>query len=479
MYKWLAIFYICFASLAIGQTIPAEKTIIKAFEAPPGTNEKDTAWLNVVNRIAFQYAERHPDSALLLLNKYLPLFKQVGYLNGETEALKIYGNLFQNKGDFRLSNEYYKQALEKARISGDEILIASVLNNIGISHMNRGNYAEALDHYGEALKMSEKKKNRFLESSTLNNIGTLYFFMGRYSESELHYKRMLQIAQENGLVENEILAYNNLADVKVEQKAIPEALEYVQKAYKMAALSLNTKMTEATARTLGRLYASIDSNQLALKYYSQSFQIAGERGYQLPFTQTMIGLARLYIEQNKPDSALMLAQNALKNGAAMGQVVLQRDAHELLSRLYETQGNPKEALNQFKAFKFFSDSLNNLGSERAAANLEAERELAQRELKFQKVTNTQRWVIFSAIAGLITLGIIVFLVTRNRNRLNLANQQLNASNKVMEAQKQQLEPRHYSFLWTIFQQSIRHSSLVTPGKVHAKKLLLWPAVDVQ
>ncbi|MCU0376465.1 MAG: ATP-binding protein [Chitinophagaceae bacterium] len=263
--------------------------------------------------------------------------------------------------------------------------------------------------------------------------------MGKYPESELHFKRMLQIAKENKLIGREILAYNNLADVKVEQKAISEALEYVQKAYEMATDSTYTEMIEATARTLGRLYASIDSNQLAYKYYSQSLAISGKKGYQLPLTQTMIGLARLYIKQNKPDSALALAHNALNNGAAMGQVVLQRDAHELLSILYENEGNSKEALEQYKAFKFFSDSLNNLGSERAAANLEAERELAKRELKFQKITNTQRWVIFSAIAGLITLGVIVLLVTRHRNRLNLANQQLNASNKVMETQKQQLE----------------------------------------
>ena len=439
MFKWLCILFICSSSLAVGQNHPADKTIQMAFEAVPGEAEKDTGWLNMVNRIAFQYAERHPDSALLLLNKYYPTFKQIGYLKGEAEALKIYGNLFQNKGNINLSNEYYQKALEKARLSADEMLVASVLNNIGISHMNHGEYAEALDQYGEALKMSEKQKNRFLESSTLNNIGTLYFFMGKYAESELHFKKMLQIAQENKLVESEILAYNNLADVKVEQKAISEALEYVQKAYQMASSSLNTKMTEATARTLGRLYASIDSNQLAFKYYSQSFAISGEKGYQLPLTQTLIGLARLYIKQNKPDSALALAQNALNNGAAMGQVVQQRDAHELLSLLYEKQGKATEALQQYKSFKFFSDSLNNLSSEKAAANLEAERELAIRELKFQKINNTQRWVIFSAIAGLVTLGIIVLLVNRHRNRLNLANQQLNASNKLMETQKQQLE----------------------------------------
>lgn len=439
MLKWLGILFICSIGSAKAQPLPVEKTIQSAFGAVPGEAEKDTGWLNTVNRIAFQYAERDPDSALLLLNKYLPTFKQIGYLKGEAEALKIYGNLYQNKGNVKLSNEYYQKALEKARISADEMLIASVLNNIGISHMNRGEYAEALDQYGEALKISEKRKNSFVESSTLNNIGTLYFFMGKYAESELHFKRMLQISKEHNLRESEILAYNNLADVKVEQKAISEALDYVQKAYQMASSSLNTKMTEATARTLGRLYASIDSNQLAFKYYSQSFAISGEKGYQLPLTQTMIGLARLYIKQNKPDSALALAQNALNNGAAMGQVVQQRDAHELLSLLYEKQGRAMEALQQYKSYKFFSDSLNNLSSERAAANLEAERELAKRELKFQKVTNTQRWVIFSAIAGLVTLGIIVFLVTRHRNRLNLTNQQLNASNRGMELNKKQLE----------------------------------------
>ena len=57
--------------------------------------QKDTAWANTVNKIAFIYADSYPDSALAILDGHAERCHAAGYLQGETEVYKINGNAWQ------------------------------------------------------------------------------------------------------------------------------------------------------------------------------------------------------------------------------------------------------------------------------------------------------------------------------------------------------------------------------------------------
>ena len=50
----------------------------------------------------------------------------------------------------------------------------------------------------------------------------------------------------------------------------------------------------------------------------------------------------------------------------------------------------------------------------------SEYEFSKKTLEYEKASLRQRWLIFSAFAGLLVFLVILFIVSRNRNKLNTA-----------------------------------------------------------
>jgi signal transduction histidine kinase len=135
-----------------------------------------------------------------------------------------------------------------------------------------------------------------------------------------------------------------------------------------------------------------------------------------------------------------------------------RNAHEVLSKIYEADGNSTAALKTFKLFKQYNDSINDLRSQRVAATLEAEYKFSKKALQFEKESLRQWWLVFSAFAGLLTIGVILFIITRNRNRLNKAYHTL-------QEKKQEIEQKNIILEHTLGQLKETQLQLI-----HAEKM---------
>ena len=417
----VAIFIFCFSLITISgskaQTIERLKADLDKMKEKPGF-ERDTAYLNKANELGFILAESNPDSAFIFLDEQLEFCRSAKYKRGEADALKIYGNALQNKGDFKSSIGYYNDALKIAKAIPEEELEPGILNNIGLVYYNLGDYAEALNNFYKAIKGAEKVNNSNVKAAALNNIALIYFEQGKLEEAKAKYKEMLAIYSALGNQGRMILAYNNIGDVELKQKKPLEALENLKKGH-MSALALQSpEFIEMTARTMADIYTALDSVDKAEELYRKSIAMAKENGYGVPYSHSLIGLANLFYKKGDRKEALTYAQEGLKQAEAMGQTMQMRNANELLAKIYEEEGNFSDALSSFKLYKLYNDSINDSKSQRLAATLESEYEFSKRTLEYEKASLRQRWLIYSTFAGLLTFLIILFIVSRNRNKLN-------------------------------------------------------------
>jgi two-component system, NtrC family, sensor kinase len=158
----LALCIVCFLIFTVSpgqaQTIENLKAELENLSQKPGY-ANDTLYLNKANDLGFMLAESNPDSAFLFLDKQIGMCRRANYQKGASEALKIYGNALQNKGDFAASIDYYKRSLAIAQDMPDNRLIPGILNNIGLVYFNLGNYAEALVNF---LKRSKELSKRVI-----------------------------------------------------------------------------------------------------------------------------------------------------------------------------------------------------------------------------------------------------------------------------------------------------------------------------
>ncbi len=450
-------------------TLQQLKAKLAQFKQQPNYLQ-DTAYANRVNELAFIYADSYPDSALSMLSGQVEVCRAMGYKVGVANIYKIVGNAWQTKGNYEKALEYYQLAYELAVKINYNKAIPGILNNIGLVHLNQGNYPEALKQFYQTLKAAESVGDQFLEGSALNNIAIVHFYQGKLAEAAAVYRQTLQIAASMSDTIGIILAYNNMGEVNLEQRKPATALHHLTIAQRLATLKKSPEMLVVTANTLANTFYQLDSVDKALYQFENALQIARQQDYGTAACKALIGLAKVYNKKGLLKEGLANGLEALEKSTAMGQVQLIRDANEIVAILYGTMGEGKKAVGYYQAYKLYSDSLHNIASERASASYQSRYEISKKELAFEKRALQQRWILFSALAALLALGIILWIINRNKKRLNQAYHHLQENNKAIEAQKLQAEDMLHKLKATQSQliQSEKMASLgeLTAGIAH-------------
>ena len=434
------IIWFCFLSVGKGQTGSLRLLKEKKKRLQTAQNYlQDTSYLNAVNQIAFFYADSYPDSALKMLNINTLNCQRAGYGKGEADGYKITGNAYRTKGDYTHALTWYQKSYGLAEKIGYKTAFPGIRNNIGVVYMNQGNYTAALTEFYDALKSAQAVNDKFVISRTLNNIAIIHFYQGKLKEADSTYKQTLAIAKSMSDTIGMILAYNNIAEVNIEQNSLSAALKNLNLAYPLAIRKDNPEMLTIVSHSLGNTYFRMDSLTKAAAYFEAASKIARLHKYSTSSCKALIGLAKVYEKQGLLKEALTNGLDGLQQARKMGHTQLIRDASKIVSTIYEEMGDASNSLVYFKSFKVYSDSLRNLDAERTATLYDAELQFSKTEDALNRKNLLQQWLTFSAVAGLISLGIILLIVNRNKQRLNSTNKELQQKNIEIQSQRKKAE----------------------------------------
>jgi two-component system, NtrC family, sensor kinase len=395
----------------------------------------DTAYLAAVNQLGFLYADNYPDSAMALLTHQPEDCKAAGYPEGEFTAYKIFGNAYQTKGDFAKSLFFYQKSYQLANSEGFDKALPGIQNNIGLIYYGQGNYSPALREFYDALKGAEASHDQLVTGSILNNIATVHFFQDNMTEAESDYRKMLAIAESTADTIGIIIAYNNISEIDLERHVPRDALKNIKIASRLAAINRDPEMILGCSNTLGNVYFQLDSISKAADYFNNAVLLSGQQSNLTANTKALIGLSKVQNRQGQFKLALANALAALQMADKMGATYLLRDANEITSAIYANMGDGLTALEHYKKFKTYADSIRNTQNERTALAYKADYTFSKKELEYQRAASQQRWIIFSVLAALTTLCIIAWVINRNRKKLDQANKTLQQKNIVIEKEK--------------------------------------------
>lgn len=428
--------------------------------------KKDTAWLNAINILAFNYAETNPDSSLLLLKNHGSVCREANHIMGEAESYNNMGVTFYNKGDYTASIEILNQSLTLCKEKKFSELLPKVLNNLGLTAMAQGNYSKALQYYYDCLAAAEKVNDQRIAASAYNNIAIINYYQNKLDEAELNYKKFLDVSTQLHDTDGIVIANNNIGEVYLDKNEFAKAKEFFTTALTTATLAGRKRSMISANKNLGLLYFKTNSLDLATRYFKQAAELALETGYKPSACVALTGLAKTLHKQGKHNEALAYAQQALKMAQEMGQPQLMRDTYEILAAVYESKGESMQALKHFRLFKQYADSLRNSEAERMSERLKAEFDFSKKELEFERKSLQQRWIIFSAFAALATALLIIFLVYRSRQKEKKANVVLHHQNELIEQQKKNAEST-LEQLKTTQKQLIQSEKMASLGEMTA------------
>lgn len=400
---------------------------------------KDTAYTNTLIDLADLYVSSYPDSALSLLEGQAEYCRSSGYREGEVDIYMLQGDAFQTKGNYEKALENYEKSFGLAKNINDRKGLPLILNRIGIIHLNQGNYPAALSKFYESLKAAEAINNNDLIGAIVNNIAAVHYHQGMFHEAESTYRRRLKIAEEMRDTSSMSLAYNGIGEVSLQKKDHIKALLNLSIAHKLALQVNDPGMLLLVTLTMAETYYGSGSLQKADSLFEKALLLSKQNDNSKFICDALIGLAKVRNRQGLLKEALANALEALQRAEKMGHVQLMRDANEIVSTIYEALGEGNSALRYHRMYKVYSDSMNNLASQRAVAIEKASYEFSKKELEFERKALQQRWLTFAAFAGLFSLAVVLWIIIRNRNRLHNTNKELQQKNAVIEMQKLKAE----------------------------------------
>lgn len=398
MKKYICLFLFTFtANVLLAQSFNAAS--IDSLKNELSKAKYDTIKVLILDKLTTLFASSNSTQALRYGREAWALASKIKYDKGKVLSALSSGQIMLNTSD-------YAEALNKlleARYICEKSKMPKELSNINLKlallYTNRKQFKSALEYLSKASRIKDSLQISDLEYSLNQTSGYVYKDMGKYQEALGFFKN----------------AYQNLLKKK-------------------AAHQLST-----TTYYIGTTFAALSQRDSALMYFrrSLSFQSKFHEG------RVYYGLASIFKDSNKLDSAIFYAKKALTRSNENQFLPVTVLSAQLLSELYEKKNDLKEALYYNKIATAEKDSLFNQEQVRQIERLAydaKERELmTQRRIEIHQADLEDKIKIYGLSTLLFVVLLVLFFLYRNNKIKHKANQILHNQKEEIDTQRAKAE----------------------------------------
>ncbi|MBI5857209.1 MAG: hypothetical protein HZB42_06130 [Sphingobacteriales bacterium] len=342
------------------------------------TEKTDTGKVILMWNLARAIYTYNPDSALLCAQQALFLAKDIKYAEGQSRSLGILANTF---------------------------------NTIG-------NYPRALELNLEKLKLEEKRKIPYNLASVLMNTGIVYVYLEDYANALDYYRKADSVIRKHDV---EKFKYNialNFGDVYDRQNILDSAYLYYDRSLNIAKQKLDTSSIGISLTGLGHCNRKYGHYNEAIASYVQAIGYLKSKNNDETLCEAALGLASVYKQQGKNDSAAYYARLSLFIAKTDGLLPKELDAAEFLTEHYKQQRKVDSAFTYVSQVKDLNDSLNSKSKIRETQIISTGEQFRQRELEQErKAAEKERFQqLQMLLIGIFIPGffLLTFLLTRVR-----------------------------------------------------------------
>jgi len=470
---FLVFYTTCFCSFSYNQNVKELDSLIQALEL---RQKEDTVKLSLYNSIVMSAIKNDNEMAY----KYAEKGYQLGQKLIPTHLVAIsayhYAKVLQTKGEhLKASKVIEYQISEFATQKGTPPPF--LFHQLGKIYDETGNKVEALNSYLRAFELWRSYKNPLLTKEDFyESIANLYLESKQYKEAQYYYEELLKWASKESKNKKEdtnenkrtqAAAAHGLVRVFIAKKEYENALFYLNKSEEFCTGKSKKKCLLATYELFSELYFTKFDYNLAKKYAFDALQIAEQLGEAQQAILLSIRLGNIYSAETSYDKAELFLKRAEKTALSLENNLLYKQVYFSFANLYEKSQKDKMALNYYRKYLTYKDSVSNEVSIRKINSLqmqfEQERhrqeidvlELNQREKQLQQKAEVERAQMFNIIAliAVIALGIVAFLIynryrfgkqtqkilKNQSNSIQKQNQELHSINKQLVESKKELD----------------------------------------
>ena len=252
------------------------------------------------------------EQALMSFTNAMYAFQATKNLQMEAKCLSSIGGVYEKSGDNATAYDYTSTALDKAYQTGDRLLEARLMNDIGYTHVIFQEYDKALSYLIPCIEYLEDSEDTLLLSYAKDSIAQAYFGMGHIEEALKNEKEAVELSREAG-----------------NWYGVASFLAYLSAIY-------NTKK----------------EYEQALECVNDAQEIAEERGYEMEICNSHKYRAEIYIAMKEYPQAL----DEYKQGVVIAHRI---HTHRLLYEMYQAMSNVCKQNNDFQGALEFYEKFHN------------------------------------------------------------------------------------------------------------------------
>jgi len=447
-------------------------------------SKEDTVKVNTLTTLATELRKSNLDSAVIVGKQALELSKKLKWKKGIGFSNHILGVFFYMEGDHKQSLTHDNAALSiwkelinsgnKSEAAYAKLHTAKTSGNVANIYIDQANYTKALEFCFKALGMAEELGDKKVQAINLGNIGNIYRSQKDIPKALEYYNKALTVGSELKDPVFTLNQLNNIASAYKEQKNYVKALDCYNKNLKMAE-EFGIKQTQAgSLGSIGLIYAEQLKYDEAINYFLKALVISNEVGDKRLIIFNLTNLGGTYRKMGKFKESEKYLLEGLAIAEETGAPSYLMSIEDNLGNLYDTTGRSALALEHYKNFITYRDSITNQENRkelfRSELNYEFEKKelaaIAEQEKKdalAAEEKQQQRMILyFVAIAALVITGFSISLYKRYK-----VTQRQKGT---IEIQKQQIEEHQKEMVDSITYAKRIQDAILPPIELIKEKL---------
>lgn len=339
--------------------------------------------------------------------------------------------ILSDKGQKKLAREIFQYILNESNRDNDYINKIEALNALALFEDNNNHSAQSAAYYVEALKTAEANNDKYYTAVILNNLGLIKLGANNNEQALKDFEKAYQYAVQ---LNNPRLAFhlsNNIALIYLNEKKYKEALQQHEKNLLYARLTDNLKELYVAFINISSVYTRINDLNGADKYIDSAIFLMKKAKHHNELSKGYIGKSQILIKKKEYQQALKYLDSALIISDSLKNLENQTDIFYFYSIIFEIQGKYKEALEKFKQFKQYNDSLEEKRNNKYLSEIQVQYEVDKKQDELEKEKQEKLllekenrlkdsriyFILLSSIAIILLSGAFVYIRYNRQKRL--------------------------------------------------------------
>lgn len=444
--------FILFSSVFVYPSMALQSVDSLLMELKNTSQNKEKTLL--LNDLSQTYKETAIDSSLFFAKKGFILANEIGYSFGIAENAASIADYYIIYDSLDKAKDYYLLASKHFGKLDKDFDKAEILMVVGNIYLSQTNYSDALKYYHESQLICEFNNFETILPHIYNNTGLIYTSLGEKDKALGFYMDAYSGFKSLGLKEYLAHAISNIADIHLADNKDSLAMSYFKESLIIFKESGNYVDASTIYVKLGDYEFDQGKYAKALIYYQdaygqidkQSPEYLGPKSHILVSIISNLGRVNAYLGNKK--EATEFLKEALKLAKQNHYINWIEFCTFELSKLYEKRGDYTTALNYYKTYERYGDSILNESSIKRITQLEMQFEYdkkrKQQELENVKKEKAQQkkefiYILFIGL-GLFVAIIAILLYVNQRSKTSRI--ELKRNNLKLEHDKLQQELEH-------------------------------------